>query len=117
MYCTNIVIFPLVIVFSATAGLIGNGASANLSLKLGEGNIKEAKKSVGQAITISVLITVILSAISFFLRPQLVYLFGCTKTVYKYAVDYGRIIILGAPFVIIYSVISSISFAPSARCP
>ena len=35
------VIFPLVIIFNAFAGLIGNGAAANLSLKLGEDNKKE----------------------------------------------------------------------------
>ncbi len=38
------VIFPLVIMFNAIAGLIGNGAAANLSLKLGEGDKKSAAK-------------------------------------------------------------------------
>ena len=40
--------------------------------------------------------------------PKLVYFFGCTESVYKYAVDYGRIVIIGAPFMIMYSSISSI---------
>ena len=39
------VIFPLIIVFNAVAGLIGNGAAANLSLKLGENNEKQTTKS------------------------------------------------------------------------
>ena len=34
------VIFPLVILANAIAGLIGNGAAANLSLKLGEKKVK-----------------------------------------------------------------------------
>ena len=38
------VIFLLVIIFNAVAGLIGNGAAANLSLKLGEGKKEEGKK-------------------------------------------------------------------------
>ena len=38
------VIFPLVIIFNALAGLIGNGAAANLSLKLGENKKEEAAK-------------------------------------------------------------------------
>ena len=37
------VIFPLIIIFNATAGLIGNGAAANLSLRLGEGKKEEAE--------------------------------------------------------------------------
>lgn len=102
------VIFPLVIIFNATAGLIGNGAAANLSLRLGEGKKEEASKSIGQAITLTILVSIILAVISYILLPQLVYLFGCTKSVYKYAVAYGRIIVLGAPFMITYSSLSSI---------
>ena len=40
--------------------------------------------------------------------PLLVQWFGSTETVYPYALAYGRIISLGAPFVIIYTSLSSI---------
>ena len=102
------VIFPLVIIFNATAGLIGNGAAANLSLKLGEGKKEEGGKIIGSAVTTSILVAVILSILSYLFLPQLVYFFGCTKNVYPYAIDYGRIIILGAPFMIIYSSLSQL---------
>ena len=102
------VIFPLVIVFNAFASLIGNGAAANLSLKLGEKNQKEAAKGVGQAIIFTIIISFLLGIASFIALPKLVMLFGCTENVYKYALDYGRIICLGAPFMIIYSALSNI---------
>ena len=102
------VIFPLVIIFNAVAGLIGNGAAANLSLKLGEGKKEEGGKIVGSAVTVSVIFSIILSVIAYFFLPKLVYMFGCTKNVYQYAIDYGRIIILGAPFMIIYSALSQL---------
>ncbi len=102
------VIFPLVIVFNAFASLIGNGAAANLSLKLGEKNQKEAAKGVGQAIIFTIIISLLLGIVSFIALPKLVMLFGCTENVYKYALDYGRIICLGAPFMIIYSALSNI---------
>ena len=35
-------------------------------------------------------------------------MFGCTENVYSYALSYGRIVLIGAPFMIIYSVLSSI---------
>ncbi len=108
------VIFPLVIIFNAVAGLIGNGASANLSLKLGEGKKEEGGKIIGNAVTISVISAIILSIIAYIFLPQLVYFFGCTKRVYQYAIDYGRIIILGAPFMIIYSALSQIIRADGA---
>lgn len=102
------VIFPLVIIFNAVAGLIGNGAAANLSLKLGEGKKEEGGKIVGSAVTVSIIFSIILSVIAYFFLPKLVYMFGCTENVYQYAVDYGKIIILGAPFMIIYSALSQL---------
>ena len=102
------VIFPLVIIFNAVAGLIGNGAAANLSLKLGEGKKEEGGKIIGSAVTVSIIFSLVLSVIAYFLLPKLVYMFGCTKNVYQYAIDYGRIIILGAPFMMIYSALSQL---------
>lgn len=102
------VIFPLIIIFNAVAGLIGNGAAANLSLKLGEKNKKAAAKSIGQAVSLTIILSIVISCIAYIFLPQLVYLFGCTESVYKYAVDYGRIIVIGAPFMLIYSSFSSI---------
>ena len=102
------VIFPLVIMFNAIAGLIGNGAAANLSLKLGEGDKKSAAKSIGSSITLTLVVSVVVSVIAYIMLPKLVYCFGCTESVYKYAVDYGRVIIIGAPFMIMYSSMSSI---------
>lgn len=102
------VIFPLVIIFNATAGLIGNGAAANLSLRLGEGRCDAAGKSIGQAITLTALISIALFIVTYIFLPKLLYIFGCTKNVYPYALEYGRIILFGAPFMIIYSVLSNI---------
>ena len=102
------VIFPLIIVFNAIAGLIGNGAAANLSLRLGEEKKKEASKSVAGAITLTIFVSILLAVVAYLFLPSLVYLFGCTKNVYSYAIDYGRWILLGAPFMIFYSVMSNI---------
>ena len=102
------VIFPLVIIANAISGLIGNGASANLSLRLGEKKEDEAKKCIGSAITLTIVVSIVFSIIIYLLLPNLVYLLGCTKNVYHYALDYGRIILIGAPFMITYSAIASI---------
>lgn len=102
------VIFPLVIIFTAVASLIGNGMSAFLSLKLGEKKYDEAKKSLGSSIVFIFLISLILSLVSYIFLPQLINLFGCTQTVYPYALEYGKIIILGAPFMFIYTALSNI---------
>ena len=102
------VIFPLVIIANAISGLIGNGASANLSLRLGEKKEDEAKKCIGSAITLTIIVSIVFSIIIYLLLPNLVYLLSCTENVYHYALDYGRIILIGAPFMITYSAIASI---------
>ena len=102
------VIFPLVILANAIAGLIGNGAAANLSLKLGEKKESDARASIGSSITLTFIISILFAVIAYIFLPKLVYMFGCTENVYSYAVSYGKIILIGAPFMIIYSVLSSI---------
>lgn len=102
------VIFPIVIICNAVASLVGNGAAANFSLKLGEKNLKEAKKSLGGAITLLFIVSIIIAILGEIFLPILVNAFGCTPNVYDYAITYGRIILIGAPFMIIYTGLSSI---------
>ncbi len=102
------VLFPLIIIFTAVASLIGNGMSAFLSLKLGEKKQEEAKKSLGSTIVFIFLVAIVFSVISYIALPNLTYLFGCTENVYPYAIEYGKIIILGAPFMMIYTALSNI---------
>lgn len=102
------VIFPLIIICNAIASLIGNGSAANLSLKLGEGNIEEAQKSVGSSVVLLLAVSIIVAILGEILLPTLVNFFGCTPTVFDYAITYGRIILLGVPFMIFYSGMASI---------
>ena len=102
------VIFPFVIICNGIANLLGTGCAAGLSLRLGAGKKEEAKKLVGSTITTLLITAVIFSIISYILLPELINIFGCTENVYKYAYDYGRIIVLGAPFMIIYTGLTAI---------
>ena len=58
---TNIV-FPITIIALALAMLIGNGGAAYLSLKLGEGKEDAARKGVGNAVTLVILVSLVLTA-------------------------------------------------------
>lgn len=102
------VIFPIVIICNALAGLIGNGAAASLSLRLGEKNYEEAKKNVGTAVFSIFIIAIVFTLFAYIALPKLVYFFGCTDNVYEYAMTYGRIILIGAPFMIVYTGLSSL---------
>lgn len=102
------VLFPLIILFTAVASLIGSGSAANLSLKLGENKDEKASKSVGQCVTLTIAVSLILSLAAYILLPKLIYVFGCTKNVYPYALEYGKIIVLGAPFMFFYSALANV---------
>ena len=78
--------------------MFGDGASAYLSLKLGEKKKKEAAKGVGNGIVVSTIVSILLCIISLIFLPILLNLFGCTENLKDYAVGYGYIICIGLPF-------------------
>ena len=104
---TNVV-FPLTMVCLAFALMFGDGGAAYLSLKLGEKKQKEAAKGVGNAITISVIVSILICVGYLIFLPQLLNLFGCTDNLREYALSYGGIIVLGLPFMMIGSTLNSI---------
>ena len=104
---TNIV-FPLTMVCLAFALMFGDGGSAYLSLKLGEKKKEEASKGVGNSITLSVIVAITLCLGILIFLPQLLNLFGCTEALRDYALQYGFIIAIGLPFMIIGSTLNSI---------
>ena len=59
---TNVV-FPLTMICLAFALMFGDGASAYLSLKLGQKKNEEAAKGIGNGISLSVIISIILFTI------------------------------------------------------
>ena len=104
---TNVV-FPLTMVCLAFALMFGDGGAAYLSLKLGEKKQKEAAKGVGNAITISVIVSILICVGYLIFLQQLLNLFGCTDNLREYALSYGEIIVLGLPFMMIGSTLNSI---------
>lgn len=89
---------PMQMLIMAISFLIGVGAAAMISKRLGEKEFELANMAAGNAI-ISVLIsTILLSIIALiFINPILLF-FGATKSILPYARDYLSIVLLGSPF-------------------
>lgn len=102
------VIFPITVLCLAFSLMFGDGTSAYLSLKLGEKRKKEAEKGVVNGIIISIVISLILGVIIFTFLPQLITFFGGTDNLKSYAMDYGYIIAIGIPFMMIGTTLNSI---------
>ena len=104
---TNVV-FPLTMICLAFALMFGDGASAYLSLKLGQKRKDEASKGVGNGIMLSVIVAVFLCVVILAFLPTLLNLFGCTDVLREYALNYGYIIAIGLPFMMIGTTLNSI---------
>lgn len=104
---TNVV-FPLTMICLAFSLMFGDGSSAYLSLKLGEKKDKEAAKGVSNGVLLSVIVSVILCAITLIFLPQLLNVFGCTDNLREYALNYGYVIAIGLPFMMIGTTLNSI---------
>ncbi len=104
---TNVV-FPITMISLAFSLMLGDGAGAFLSIKLGEKKKEEASIGVGNAITLSVIVSTLLCIISLIFMPKLLNVFGATEELLPYAKNYGYIIAIGVPFMMIGTTLNSI---------
>lgn len=80
---------------------LGDGAAASFSLGLGAGDRQKAARSAGNAlIALAVAGLTALTVGQLWLEPIL-RLFGCTDALLPHALDYGRIIVAGLPFILV----------------
>lgn len=94
---TNVV-YPLTVIALAIALLMGDGCAAYLSLCQGRGDNEHAHKSVGNLITLSIVLGLILMTLFLIFNEKLMWCFGATENNIGYARDYFRYIVLGIPF-------------------
>ena len=104
---TNVV-FPITIVALSLSLMIGDGGAAYLSLKLGEGDLASAKKGVCNAITMVPVVSIVLTAVFLAFINPILNLFGATDTLRPFALEYGYVIGMGLPFMMIPAAINSI---------
>jgi len=90
--------FPIMIVLMAFGMLIGIGATALVSIRLGQQEHEEAEKILGTAFVAIILLGFILPGIMLiFLDPILKFL-GATPDVFDYAKQFSTVILLGSVF-------------------
>lgn len=92
------VAFPIMIVFFAVSILIGVGATALISIRLGQRRIEEAEKVMGNATTMLVILPLILMVIYYLFAEKILIFFGASPDVLPHAYIYTNIIVLGSIF-------------------
>ena len=96
----NTVVFPLTVIALAVAVMIGDGCCAFVSLSLGSGKPEDAGKSMGNAVTLSVASSLVLTAVYLIFAAPILTMFGGTINAETYAQskEYFFYISLGIPF-------------------
>ena len=104
---TNVT-FPLVVLGVGFALLLGDGAAAFYSIKLGEQNKEDGAKAIGSSILLLVILGLIFMTIGYIFMEKMLWCFGATTNNISYAIDYMKIILIGFPFMIFSCGLNSI---------
>lgn len=97
---TNIA-FPVSIICTATALLLGIGSASNYNLEAGAGRNDCAAEIAGNGLAMLVICGVVIGAVVLIFLNPLLHLFGVTKEILPYAQDYTGITAIGIPFLIL----------------
>ena len=96
----NTVVFPLTVVALAIAVMIGDGCCAFVSISLGQNEVPKAKRSVGNAVVMCLVSSIVLAALYLIFADNILAMFGGTVNAetYHHSQEYFFYITLGVPF-------------------
>ncbi|WP_055108202.1 MATE family efflux transporter [Paenibacillus ihumii] len=93
--------FPIIMVISAFAGLIGFGGAPLASIQMGEGKPKKAEELMGNCFVMLLIVSVVLTLSIFLFRTPLLTLFGASPETLPSADDYMGIYSMGTVMVLL----------------
>jgi len=91
--------FPIIMIISAFAALIGMGGAPIAAIKMGEGNKDEAEKILSNSFISLCIISAVLMIVFFFTKKDLLTWFGATANTLTFADEYFSIYLIGTLFV------------------
>ena len=92
------VTLPITTIILGFCMLVGIGATTTISIKLGQGKREDAEKVIGNSITLSIIIAVVLTIIGIAFGDFILTKFGASESTLYYAKSYIYIILLGTVF-------------------
>ena len=91
---------PILMLITAFAMMAGSGGAPRAAIAMGQGDKEKAEKIMGNCFTVLMILAVVLTAVFYIACPSMIRLFGGSDATIPYAVEYGRIYILGSVFVL-----------------
>lgn len=102
------VVFPIFIIAQGFAWYFGDGSAAYINIHQGKGDTGKIHKCVGTGMTLTVIVSVVLLAIFYPLKTQILTLFGASENSIGYAVEYFNIILGFFPIYMLSNMINAV---------
>ncbi len=102
------VVFPFFILAQAFAWCFSNGCATYLNICQGQNDTENAHKVVGSCITLTILVSLVLMALIFPFRSQLLLFFGASERNMGLATEYLNLILLFFPTLLLSNMVTGI---------
>lgn len=102
------VVFPIFIIAQAFAWCFGDGCAAYLNICQGRKDTQSAHKAIGTGIVVTLLSSIVLMAVFFPLKTQLLTLFGASENSIGMAVEYFNIILVFFPVYMLSNMMNAV---------
>ena len=87
------VVFPIFIIAQGVAWYFGDGSAAYINIHQGKCDTNKLHKCVGTGIFLTLIASIVLLAVLYPLKTQILYLFGASDNTIDYATEYFDIIL------------------------
>lgn len=102
------VTLPFMNVCTALGTLVSTGAAAIISIRFGENRQREVQLTLGNAVWLTLLVSIVVSAIGLIFLDEILFLFGASSLTLPYARSFMRIILIGNPLAQLFFCLNSI---------
>lgn len=102
------IVFPIFIIAQAFAWWIGDGCAAYMNIHQGRGDNENTHKCVGTGMVVTLVASLILLAVFYPLKTQLLTLFGASENSIGYAEEYFNIILGFFPVYMLMNMINAV---------
>ena len=101
------VAFPILLLIIGIGQLVGVGGASCLSRALGEKNRPLARATLGNTMTLGLIVSLVIALVGFLFREELARFAGATDDVLPHALSYIQVIVIGAFTLVMSSIFAS----------
>lgn len=94
------VVFPLMAIIQAIGFMLGHGSGNTMSRLLGKQDHEAASRTAATGFLLAWIVGILFSGLCLAFLEPLMRLLGATETILPYAKEYGRYILIGAPWML-----------------